>query len=116
MTQFKYFYQMEATGFLDVEDIGNFCLSLTNNLMREFIIIVKTEYGQTKVITFGPWVIDMTLPCCDCSLNYREFEFSESKIETLVDKALNGYNAITQATVITEEEARSRIKDLVKFI
>lgn len=114
--QFKYFYQMEATGFLDVDDIGNVCLSLTNNLMREFIIIVKTEYGQTKVISFGPWVIDMTLPCCDCTLSYREFEFSESKIETIIDKALNGYNAITQATVITEEEAKSRIKNLVDFI
>ena len=114
--QFKYLYEMQATGVLDIEDIGNVCLSLTNDLYREYIIIIKTEYGLTKVLQYGPIQIDSEHPCPSINYTYQELQFNERKLSTIVEKALNGYTLCSQATVIELDEALERIKDLKEYM
>lgn len=114
--EFKYLYEMQAIGSIDIEDIGNVCLSLTNNLYREYIIIVKTECGMTKIIQYGPRQIDMQLPCPSITYTYQEFEFNQNKISKIIDKALNGSSLCSQATIISIDEAKERIKNLVEFL
>ena len=114
--QFEYLYTMQATGTVDIEDIGNFCLSLTNDLFREYIIIVKTDCGWTKVLTFGPWMVDMEVSTISCSCSLQQFEFKQDKIAKIVDKLLNGPALISQARVVDEEYAKSRVRNLGELI
>lgn len=114
--EFKYLYEMQATGSVGVEDIGNFCMSCTNDLFQEYILVVKTELGVTQVFTFGPWLVDSQYPVYNCSLSLTKFDYSSSKIEKIVDKLLNSGIPISQATVITLEEAKDRIVDLRRFL
>ncbi len=114
--QFEYLYQIQATGTLDIEDIGNVCLSLTNDLYREYIIIIKTEYGWSKVIQYGPIQIDIDKPCPSVKYTYQEMEFNENKLSKIIEKALNGYTLCTQATIIEIDEALEKIKDLREYL
>lgn len=115
--QFDYLYQMQATGFLEVDDIGNCCISATTMLYTEYIMIVKTEGGRTKIIQYGPRYIDndATIPN-EVSYTYSEFDFNEGKIRRIIDSWLNGKTLAQQAVLITIEEAQERIKDLVTFL
>lgn len=114
--QFQYLYTMQATGFIDVEDIGNFCLSCINDFHEEYIIMVVTEAGWTKVLVFGPWMIDSDILRKYCSCAVSSFEFNAGKIEKMVDKVLNGGALISQVTQISVDEAKSRLKNLGDYI
>ena len=115
--QFDYLYQMQATGFLEVDDIGNCCISATTMLYTEHIMIVKTEGGRTKIIQYGPRYIDndLILPN-NVDYTYSEFDFNEGKIKRIIDNWLNSKTLAQQAVLITIEEAIERIKNLVDFL
>ena len=114
--QFDYLYQMQATGQLDIEDVGNFALSLTNDMYMEYILIVMTKNGNTKVVQYGPRYIDREDPCSSINYTYNEFQFNMNKIKTIIDKALNGNTLCSQATLISFKEAIERIKEPAEFL
>ena len=110
--QFKYMYIAEAQGSIDIEDLGNFALSVTNDLFQEYVMIAVTVYGITEIIEYGPIKIDSDEPSNSIFYSYRKFDYSEYNIKKMVDKLLNDERKrITQVTLIDFEEARNRIKD-----
>lgn len=118
--QFEYLYTTQATGFIDIEDIGNVCISAVNTfLFQEYILIVRTEYGKTKVIQYGPKFIDddNTVVPSFVSCTYVEFDFNSGKIKGIIDKFLNNpKNGISQVTEIDLEDASRQIRNLVEFL
>ena len=115
--QFDYLYQMQPTGALEVDDIGNCCVSATTATYTEYILIIKTEGGRTKIIQYGPRYIDVdTVLPSEVSYTYSEFDFNEGKIRRIIDTWLNSKTLAQQAVLITIEEAKERIKDLVNFL
>lgn len=116
MASYKYLYTMEATGQLDIEDRGNCCISAVDNLYRESILVVKTDLGFTKIIQWGPMVVDSDLPCAKMSCTYQHFDYDEYKIDKIIDKFLNGTTLCSQAQEIPLEEGISKMKDLVTFL
>lgn len=117
MSEFQYFYTQQATGTFEIEDLGNFAISCTNDIYHEYIMLVKTEYGVTKVITFGPNIIDQDTPNDTVDCKFQQFDFSQYKIEKMVDKFVNeAKRVITQVTVIDQKDALERIKDVTSYL
>lgn len=115
--QFDYFYIQQANGSLEIDDIGNCALIVTNDLYREYILIIKTSMGKTEVLQYGPNKIDFEeLPeRVDCS--YQRFDYNQNKIKSVIDKFLNDpKKIITQAIVVSVETAKEHIRDFTDFV
>lgn len=116
MTSYPYLYTTEATGQLDINDRGNCCISVMDNLYRESILVVKTDLGQTKVLQWGPMLVDSDTPSAKMSCTYQHFDYDDYKIDKIIDKFLNGVTLCSQAQEITLEEGLGRMRDLVTFL
>lgn len=115
--QFDYLYTMQAQGTIEIEDIGNFALSITNDLYNEYIIIVKTTYGVSEIIQFGPHKIDFEQLEDRVNYNYIRTDYNESRLSKIIDNYINDpKKMVTQVSLITFEEARKRIINLVDVI
>lgn len=116
--QFKYLYHVEATGFINIQNIGEVCLSAINTVLyQEYILIIHTEYGRSKVVQYGPILIDCEKPLSNVNCSYQEFDYSSSKLEKIIDNFINNTKClISQVTEIDLEEAKSKIKNLGDFI
>ena len=116
MTSYDYLYTTQATGQLQVDDRGNCCISAIDNLHRESILIVKTDLGCTKVLQWGPMLVDSDRPSQKMSCTFQYFDYDDYRIDKLIDKFLNGVTLCAQAESIPIEEGISRMRDLVTFL
>lgn len=104
---FEYLQRVVVEGQLDVDNIGDCVLQANNDLNEEFYLIIKTDLGWTEVLEYGPCVPDLLELHYNYSAKYSRFEFSESKIERIIDKFLNdGKRMISQAKLTTLEDIR----------
>lgn len=117
MSSFKYLYEMQATGELDVEDVGNCAIVGINSFQyQRHILLIKTVEGDTKVVISGPHWVELEIPCVDYSYTYQNFQFNQRKIETIIDRFLNGKFLIDQAQVVEFDEALKFIPDVREYI
>lgn len=117
MRTFEYLYDVKAMGTLDVDNVGNVVISATNLLYQEYFLIIKTEYGRSKIIQYGPVWVEEDIKPNFISYTYTEMDFSSSRLETIIEKFLNNPKyCVSQAKVIDLDEAISRIKDLIEFL
>lgn len=114
--QFKYLYEMQPTGSIDIENIGEFSLIGYNRLYQYFVLIVHTTEGNTRVIEYGPIFVDIEAPPTKVSYQFSQFDYSMTKIVNIVNKFLNGTNMLDQVEIVTIDEAKAKIKELVNFI
>lgn len=117
MRTYEYLYEVKATGFLEIENIGECCLIANNDFLQEQILIITTELGKTKVIQYGPVFVDNVQPPNDVQYSYCEFDFSDYKIDKRIEKFINDTKfRTTQVKVVELEEALDRITDLREFL
>lgn len=117
--QFKYLYEIQATGFIDIENLGEICLSAINTLLhQEYILIIHTELGKSKILQYGPIFIDMEdTPLSNISVNYSEIDYNSSKLEKIIDRFINNPKyLVSQVVEIDLETAKSKIRNLGDFI
>lgn len=115
--QFEYLYKIEATGQIDIDNIGECCLSACNDGGKEYILIIHTENGLVKVLEYGPILIDIESPANFVSCIYKEFQWNQKWIIGIIEKFLdNPKSMITQVTQIDLEDAKNKIKNLVDFL
>ena len=115
MRQYKYLYEVTATGFVDIEDPCNTCLWATNGLFQEYVLIIKTTMGKTQTIQYGPNIIDIEKPPTNVYCEYKEFDVSDYKVDSIIEKFLTKSYA-TQVLVISLQEAKEKIRDMRCFI
>lgn len=115
---FKYLYEMQATGELDVEDIGNCAIVAYNSRMyQRAILIIKTVEGQTRVVTSGPHWVELEQPCTEYTYSYSSFQFNTTRIERIIERFLTGTKFyIDQAEAVEQEEALKYIPDVREYI
>ena len=114
---FDYLYEIQANGQISIENIGEVCLTINDILGTEYILIIHTEYGQCKVLEYGPIFISTGEPLGNLYSSLLTFQYSEGKLITIINKFLNKPKAkITQATEISLEEAKEKIKNMVDFL
>lgn len=107
MSSFQYYYTTQAIGNFDIENIGEFALSCVNDKYYEYLLIVNTTEGRTKIIQYGPQLIDNETDenCCR-SYTYTIIDFDQHKLENIVDKFVNDVRkGITQVNIISTEDA-----------
>lgn len=102
--KFDYLQRIVVESQLDVENIGECTILGRNDFGEEFYLIIRTELGWTEVFEYGPIVPDFKLLPPNITMKYNRFEFSEYRIEKLIDKFLNdGKRGISQAEVTSVE-------------
>ena len=117
MRTYEYLYEVKATGFLEIENIGEVCLIANNDFLQEKVLIIHTELGKTRVIQYGPVYVDNVQPPTDCSYTFSEFDFSDYKIDKIIDKFINDPKFKTTQVKETDfEDASNRITDLMEFL
>lgn len=114
--QFEYYKTVTVNAILDIEDIGNFAIKAFNDKGEEYIMVVDTVLGETRMFTYGPIIPDLDLlpPSVNCSFN--RINFSTKFIQKAVDTFLGGRSQITQAMEVSKEEALEDCKDIISYM
>ena len=114
---FDYFITTQSMGLLSIEDIGNCAIDGFNDRGEEFILVVDTNLGRTRIFTFGPFIQDMeTLPN-EVSCILKQINYSIQNISKQIRQWINNprYN-ITQAMEIDKEEALNKCRDIIEYM
>lgn len=114
---FDYLQRITVNAQLDVDNIGQCFILGRNDLGEEYYLITRTTLGFTEVITYGPVCPEIGILPVNVSMYYTRFEFSQRKIENLIDRFLNdGKKGITQAEVASFDSIEPHIKDSIAQI
>lgn len=117
MRTYEYLYEVKATGFLEIENIGECCLIANNDFLQEQVLIITTELGKTKIIQFGPVFVDNVQTPTDISYTFSEIDYNEYKIDKRIEKFINDAKfRTTQVKQVALDEALERITDLKEFL
>lgn len=115
--QFEYLYVTQAVGTIEIEDIGNFAILITNDTYLEWLMCVKTKYGVTEIITYGPLQVDMDELPCKVNYCYQRLNYNECKLKNIINKYINdSFKQVTQVSIIDIQNVKSKIKDLVGYV
>ena len=96
---FEYQEVKTCTASIEVEDIGNCCLISRNLIGEERYLMIKTDFGSTQVILYGPNVPDIDQLPIDGSWYYDIFG----------DKEINKVINLLPNNLAETEEYRSSL-------
>ena len=115
--QINYMYTFTSNDSIEIEDVGNFNLSISNDMYSEWIMICSTLYGITTCFQAGPFIPDFDNITDKVTYSFQRFEYNQNKIYKMIDNFINdSKKLITRAEIIDKDEAKIRIKDLTKYI
>lgn len=111
---FEYLYTIQAQDTLEVEDVGNTCIHVLNDIGHEWYMVIDTELGETRIKTFGPFNVDIDKYFSyGFNFNYTSMDYKESRICNMIDKFINdNKKLITQAMICDPEEAYEKLYSL----
>jgi len=114
---FEYLIKIKKEDSIDIENVGNCAIDVFNDMGFEWILLISTDEGITEILEYGPIVPDIEKLPNSVSYTYDRINYSQSKISTRIDKFLNaGYRMITQASEISKEEAKEKMRNLVSYV
>lgn len=111
---FDYLYQLVAQDSLEINNIGNTCIHMFNDLGYEWYMIIETDLGECSIKAFGPLHVDKE-NYFNMGFKFEcfHFDYKESIICNRIDKFLNDpKKSITQAVVCDREEAYSKLQKI----
>lgn len=101
---FDYIQRITVDGQLEVDNIGQCVILGRNDIGEESYLIITTILGITEVIHYGPVVPDLEILPFSVSFNYTRFDYSQQKIEKIIERFLNDpKRGITYAETTTIE-------------
>ena len=111
----NYLYETTSHDSVDIEDVGNVCLLVNNDLGQTWILLIKTILGITYILEYGPFYYhknsDYVYSC------FQKIDYSEYKLAKRIEKFINDpKRVITQVQFIDEDEARLLIKSVVEVL
>lgn len=110
---FKYMKHVDYLDSIDVEDIGNCCLIVNDDLYRSWYLWISTSLGITKVLEYGPDLDGIPQKYMSCV--YSEFEYSETKLVKLITKFLDKLNGV-EVLISDPSEISSKILNFREFM
>lgn len=114
--RFEYLYSLQAMDAIDIDNLGEACLIGADGLNREYYLIIHTIEGESHIITYGPVYVDLDELPAKVGYNYEKIPYNSNKLHKIIDRWLNGSNAICQVQESTMEEIRFKVKDMVKYV
>lgn len=111
---FEFDKQAVFTQSIDVVDAGNFALRCTSAAnFSEYYIIVKTTFGKTGIVKFGPVLPELKLLQPDYNFNFKCIDYKETKINKEISQFINDtYKEINKIEEITEYEAFDSLPEI----
>lgn len=110
---FNYLHITTAMDSIDVEDIGNVCIRVSNDEAVEWYLQIHTSLGWSTVKQFGPVKIDSNVVENYFYFSRQRFEYNEKKLYKVIDEFINGSKkSITCAEVISDEIYQIRTGEL----
>ena len=103
---FEFSVQKTFNQSIDVVDMGNTALRCTNRQKEDYYLIVKTVFGKTHFLKFGPVCPDIEVLINEFSVTYKKMDYKEPSICKEIDKFINDFRKeINSIEEITEYEA-----------
>ena len=96
---------------IEIDDVGNICLQLFNDLGYYWIIETRTQHGQTEIRTYGA-LSDSHKGFTDLGFmfNCTRLEYNDTKIKNFIDKFINdSKKGISQVFEISIDTAVSKL-------
>ena len=112
---FQYFQTVTLNADIEVEDIGNCAIKAFTDLGNEYILIIDTLLGWSRIFQYGPIRPDFDILPSAVKESYNKIPFDDRKIKNIIIKFLN-MEGITQAFVVDREEALNDCNDMLAFM
>lgn len=113
---FGYSVQKTFEQSIDIVDIGNTALKCTNGGMDTYYLIIKTVFGKTHFLKFGPVCSDIEELSDDFTVSYKKIDYKETAICKEIDKFINDFKKeIDTIEEITEFEALNELPPIQKY-
>ena len=115
--EFEYFKQTVVNGNLDVDDIGNCAILATNDEGAQYVLVIDTSLGITRVFNYGPIIPDLDMLPKSVMCSFKRIQFSHTKIVKIIDEFLNNSFAhITTAIVVDKAEALETCRSIIDYM
>lgn len=103
----EYYEQLSYTKSFSIDDIGNFAIKATSTADGlDYFMVVKTEFGKTAIVKFGPIIAASQLLLPGYFVSYTQIDYKESKIERETDSFVNdGRKLIDEVQEISIQDA-----------
>ena len=110
---FDYLYELVSQDSINIEDIGNTCIHILNDLGYEWYMLIYTDLGTSYIKTMGPFYVDNKFFSKGFKFEYYSFQYSESKLSTKIDNFINDpKKLVTQAFICNEDEFFKKLKEI----
>lgn len=114
--EFEYFYTQQATGSLDIEDIGNCAIQANTDNGVYFYLVIETHLGFSHIFRYGPRILNSDSLPKSCSCSYSCMEYNEGKLQTAIQQFLNPkFYQITQAIEIDKDTALNNCISILDY-
>ena len=112
---FSYYQTTVINAELEVEDVGNCAIKAYNDLGVEYILVIDTSMGWSRVFQMNNIRLDFDLLLPKTTQTYDKIPYDDRKLRKVISSFLNS-NDITQAFVVDREEALNDCKDMLAFM
>lgn len=112
---FEYMQVVTVGAQLEVDDIGECAILARDDLGQEYYLLITTRMGQTETIEYGPCIPDISLLPKSVTYKYNRFDYSEFRIEKVIDKFLNS-NPVTCAEIVDEDTVKNLLKNPIDHL
>ena len=110
---FEYQEIKTCTASIEVEDIGNCCLISRNLIGEERYLMIKTDFGSTQVILYGPNVPDIDQLPMSVIYSYNRYDFNDRKII----KTIQNFIADADQVEVTDfDTIKENVKNLIDHL
>lgn len=114
---FEFNNQLVAQSALEINDSGNCAIECKNDEDQYFYIIIKTTYGTTTIVFYGPLFPDFHELPNDYTTNLSRMVYNQAKLEKNINFILNNKSyKITSAKEVSMEEALSTFVNLKQYL
>lgn len=115
--EFEYFVTHSANGVLDIDDIGNCAIDIFNDDGLEMVMVIDTNLGATRVLTYGPFNPDLERLPNSVVCDLTQFPFSHTLINRTIRTFLNNWKfRATQAFEIDKNEALNKCRNIIEYM
>ena len=110
---FEFSVQKTFNESIDIVDIGNTALRCTNSLLDTYYMVIKTVFGKTSIIKFGPVCTEIDALLDDFTVNYKKIDYKEVLICKEINKFINDFKkGIDKIEEITDYEVWQDFPDI----
>jgi len=108
---FEYQEVRTCTASIDVDDICNCCILTRSRLGEERYLYIKTDFGSTQIVKYGPIVPDLSQLPVYSYYEYNRFDTNEIKIIKNIQKFVADAD---YAEVIDVDYMKENIRDYME--